>query len=49
MIFHRSRITSEGVQIIIRSENIKETNSIQILRLIVNNKLKWHKHNYYLQ
>ena len=48
MIFHRSRIKSEGVQIIIRNENIKETNYIKKKsRLIVNNKLKWHEHIIY--
>ena len=37
MIFHRSRIKSEGVQITIRNENIKETNSIIFLGIIVDN------------
>ena len=43
MIFHRSRIKSEGVQITIRNENIKGTNSIIFLGMIVDNKLKWHE------
>ena len=43
MIFHRSRIKSEGVQITIRNENIKETISIKILGTIVDNKLKFHE------
>ena len=48
MIFNRSRIKSEGVQIRneIRNENIKETNSIKFLGIIVDNKLKWHEHLY---
>ena len=44
IIFYRSRIKSEGVQITIRNENIKETNSIKFLGIIVDNKLKWHEH-----
>ena len=37
MIFHRSRIKCEGVQITIRNENIKETNSIIFLGIIGDN------------
>ena len=46
MIFHRSRIKCEGVPITIRNENIKETNSIKILGIIFDNKLKWHEQKY---
>ena len=49
MIFHRSRIKCEGIQITIRNENIKETNSIKILGIIVYNKLKWHEHIIYIK
>ena len=49
MIFHRSRIKCEGVQITIRNENIKETNSIKLLGIIVDNKLKWHEHIIYIK
>ena len=49
MIFHRSRIKCEGVQITIRNENIKETNSIKFLGIIVDNKLKWHEHIIYIK
>ena len=49
MIFHRSRIKSEGVQITIRNENIRETNSIKFLGIIVDNKLKWHEHIIYIK
>ena len=49
MIFHRSRIKSEGVHITIRYENIKETNSIIFLGIIVDNKLKCHKHIIYIK
>ena len=49
MIFHRSRIKSEDVQITIRNENIKETNSIKFLGIIVDNKLKWHEHIIYIK
>ena len=44
MIFHRSIIKSEGIQITIRNENIKETSSIKFLGIIGDNKLKWHEH-----
>ena len=47
MIFHRSRIKSEGLQITIRNENIKETNSIKKLGILVDNKFKWHEHIIY--
>ena len=49
MIFYRSRIKCEGVQITIRNENIKETNSIKFLGIIVDNKLKWHEHIIYIK
>ena len=49
MIFHRSRIKSEGLQITIRNKNIKETNSIKFLGIIVDNKLKWHEHIIYIK
>ena len=39
----------EGVQITIRNENIKETNSINFLGIIVDNKLKWHEHIFTLK
>ena len=46
---HRSRIKSEGVQITRRNENIKETNSIKFLGIIVDNKLKWREHIIYIK
>ena len=49
MIFHRSRIKCEGVQMALRNENIKETNSIIFLGIIVDNKLKWHEHIIYIK
>ena len=49
MIFHKSRIKSEGVQITIRNKNIKETNSINFLGIIVDNTLKWHEHIIYIK
>ena len=48
-IFHRSRIKSEGVQITIRNENIKETTSTKFLEIIVDNKLSWHEHIIYIK
>ena len=33
----------------IRNENVKETNSIKFLGIIVDNKLKWHKHIIYIK
>ena len=45
MIFHRSRMKPVSVQISIRNENIKQTNSINFLGIIVDNKLNyWHEH-----
>ena len=49
MIFHRSRIKCECVPITIRNENINETNSIKILGIIFDNKLKWHEHIIYIK
>ena len=49
MTFHRSRIKSEGIQTTIRNENIKETNSIKLLEIIVDNQLKWHEHIIYIK
>ena len=42
MIFHRSRIKPVSAQISVRNENIKQTNSIKCLWIIVDNKLNWH-------
>ena len=38
-----------GIKITIRNENIKETNSIKFLGIIVDNKLKWHEHIIYIK
>ena len=47
MIFHRSRMKPVSAQISIRNENIKQTNSIKLLGIIVDNKLNWHEHIIY--
>ena len=39
IIFHRSRMKTVSVQISIRNEDIKQTNSINFLMFIVDNKL----------
>ena len=45
MIFHGSRMKPVSVQISIRNENITQTNSINFLGIIVDNKLNyWHEH-----
>ena len=49
MIFHRSRIKPVSAQIYIGNENIKQTNSIKFLRIIVDNKLNWHEHIIYIK
>ena len=36
-----------SAQISIRNENIKQTNSIKLLGIIVDNKLNWHEHIIY--
>ena len=49
MIFHRSRMKPVSAQISLRNENIKQTNSIKFLGIIVDNKLKWHEHIIYIK
>ena len=39
----------DTIIITIRNENIKETNSIKFLGIIVDNKLKWHEHIIYIK
>ena len=49
MIFHRSRMKPVNAQISLRNENIKQTNSIKFLGIIVDNKLNWHEHIIYIK
>ena len=38
-----------SAQISIRNENIKQTNSIKFLGIIIDNKLNWHEHIIYIK
>ena len=49
MIFQRSRMKPVSAQISLRNENIKQTNSIKFLGIIVDNKLNWHEHIIYIK
>ena len=49
MIFHRSRMKPVSAHISLRNENIKQTNSIKFLVIIVDNKLNWHEHIIYIK
>ena len=49
MIFHRSRMKPVSAKISLRYENMKETNSIKFLGIIVDNKFNWHEHIIYIR
>ena len=44
MVFHRSRIKTNDVNVIMQQNIIERVNSTKFLRLIIDDKLKWHEH-----
>ena len=44
MVFHRSRIKTNDVNVIMQQNIIERVNSTKFLGLIINDKLKWHEH-----
>ena len=44
MVFHRSRIKTNDVNVIMQQNNIERVNSTKFLGLIIDDKLKWHEH-----
>ena len=44
MVFHRSRIKTNNVNVIMQQNIIERVNSTKFSGLIIDDKLKWHKH-----
>ena len=44
MVFHRSRIKTNDVNVIMQQNIIERVNSTKFLGLIIDDKLKWHEH-----
>ena len=44
MVFHRSRIKTNDVNVIMQLNIIERINSTKFLGLIIDDKLKWHEH-----
>ena len=44
MVFHRSRVKTNDVNVIMKQNIIERVNSTKFLGLIIDDKLKWHEH-----
>ena len=44
MVFHRSRIKTSDINVIMQQNTIDRVNSTKFLGLIIDDKLKWHDH-----
>ena len=44
MVFHRSRINTSDINVVMQQNTIDRVNSTKFLGLIIDDKLKWHEH-----
>ena len=44
MVFHRSRIKTSDINVVMQQDTIDRVNSTKFLGLIIDDKLKWHEH-----
>ena len=44
MVFHRSRIKTSDINVVMQQNTIDRVNSTKFLGLIIDDKLKWHEH-----
>ena len=48
MVFHRARIKTSDIEVVMQNKSINCVTSTKFLGIIIDNKLKWNQHNYYL-